>query len=49
MSLKVAAAIARVLARRLTDVEARLVQLLQAVPHLEQLAEFQRTLERWSD
>jgi CRP/FNR family transcriptional regulator, cyclic AMP receptor protein len=49
VSLKVAAAIARVLARRLTDVEVRLVQLLQAVPHLEQLAEFQRALERWSD
>jgi CRP/FNR family transcriptional regulator, cyclic AMP receptor protein len=49
VSLKVAAAIARVLARRLADVDARLVQLLQAVPHIEQLAEFRRTLQRWSD
>jgi CRP-like cAMP-binding protein len=46
-TLKLAAGIARVLARRLNDVNARLVQLLTAAPHIEQLAEFQRALERW--
>jgi CRP/FNR family transcriptional regulator, cyclic AMP receptor protein len=46
-ALKLAAGIARVLARRLNDVNARLVQLLTAAPHIEQLAEFQRALERW--
>ena len=48
-ALKLAAGIARLLARRLNDVNARLVQLLTAAPHIEQLAEFQRVLDRWGD
>lgn len=46
-ALKLAAGIARILARRLNDVNARLVQLLTAAPHIEQLVEFQRALDRW--
>jgi len=30
-------------------VNARLVQLLTAAPHIEQLVEFQRVLDRWGD
>ena len=48
-ALKLAAGIARILARRLNDVNARLVQLLTAAPHIEQLVEFQRVLDRWGD
>lgn len=48
-ALKIAAGIARILARRLNDVNARLVQLLTAAPHIAQLAECQRVVERWEE
>src|SRR5262249_58363225 len=46
-ALKLAAGIARILARRLNHVNALLVQLLTAAPHIEQLVAFQRALDRW--